>query len=173
MPTRRSSRFTVTRNPKQPGRPSHVNHSYMLANVRLVLDVEVMAVNEHTSNHSGSGLWALLDGIGRDCWPKLLRGDKGFSSEAIMSACEARGLLSLFGLRLTNKVKRAIERMAGSGWQNAGQGWQGIKHILQLSGWLRARRVVLRAPAHQRPYLGSIDARTVLRVGPTDLALLG
>src|SRR5262252_11198538 len=63
-------------NPKKPGRPSHVYHSYMLANVRLVLDVEVMPGNKHTSNHSVPGLWALLDRIGRDCWPTLLRGDK-------------------------------------------------------------------------------------------------
>src|SRR3974377_816159 len=34
--------------------------------------------------------------------------------------------------------------MAGSGgWKNAGQGWEGIKERLQLSGWSRARRVVL------------------------------
>jgi len=131
-------------NPKKPGRPSHVYHSYMLANVRLVLDVEVMSGNKHASNHSVPGLWALLDRIGRDCWPTLLRGDKSFSSDALMSECEARGLPYLLRLRLTNNVKRAIERMAGSGgWKNAGQGWEGIKERLQLSGWSRARRVVL------------------------------
>ena len=131
-------------NPKKPGRPSHVYHSYMLANVRLVLDVEVMPGNKHTSNHSVPGLWALLDRIGRDCWPTLLRGDKSFSSDAMMSECETRGLRYLLRLRLTNNVKRAIERMAGSGgWKTAGQGWEGINERLQLSGWSRARRVVL------------------------------
>jgi DDE family transposase len=131
-------------NPKKPGRPSHVYHSYMLANVRLVLDVEVMSGNKHTSNHSAPGLWALLDRVGRDCWPTLLRGDKSFSSDALMSDCEARGLPYLLRLRLTNNVKRAIERMAGSGgWKNAGQGWEGIKEWLQLSGWSQARRVIL------------------------------
>src|SRR5262249_61340443 len=50
----------------------------------------------------------------------------------------------LLRLRLTKNVKRAIERMAGSGgWKNAGQGWEGIKDRLQLSGWSRARRVIL------------------------------
>jgi hypothetical protein len=131
-------------NPKKPGRPSHVYHSYMLANVRLVLDVEVMSGNKHTSNYSVPGLWALLDRIGRDCWPTLLRGDKSFSSDGLMSACETRGLPYLLRLRLTNNVKRAIERMSGSGaWKNAGRGWEGIKERLQLSGWSRARRVVL------------------------------
>ncbi|HEY7084189.1 MAG TPA: transposase [Hyphomicrobiaceae bacterium] len=114
------------------------------ANVRLVLDVEVMPGNKHTSNHSVPGLWALLDRIGRDCWPTLLRGDKSLSSDALMSECEARGLPYLIRLRLTNNVKRAIERIAGSGgWKNAGQGWEGIKEWLQLSGWSQARRVIL------------------------------
>ena len=147
MPIRRSGHpegAELGYNPKKPGRPSHVYHSYMLANVRLVLDVEVMPGNKHTSNHSVPGLWALLDRIGRDCWPTLLRGDKSFSSDALMSECEVRGLPYLLRLRLTNKVKRAIERMAGSGgWKTAGQGWEGINERLQLSGWSRARRVVL------------------------------
>jgi hypothetical protein len=131
-------------NPKKPGRPSHVYHSYMLANVRLVLDVEVMPGNKHTANYSAPGLWALLDRIGRDCWPKLLRGDKGLTSESLMSACEARSLPYLLRLRLTKNVQRAIERMAGSGgWKDAGQGWEGVKETLRLSGWSQTRRVVL------------------------------
>jgi len=95
----------------------------MLANVRLVLDVEVMPGNKHTSNHSVPGLWALLDRIGRDCWPTQLRGDKSFSSDALMNECETRGLPYLLRLRMTNNIKRAIERMSRSGgWKNAGQG---------------------------------------------------
>src|SRR5262249_40575946 len=85
-------------NPKKPGRPSHVYHSYMLANVRLVLDVEVMPGNKHTSNYSAPGLWAILDRIGRDSWPTLLRGDKSFTSDALMSECEGRP--SLFSISL-------------------------------------------------------------------------
>jgi len=104
-------------NPKKPGRPSHVYHSYMLANVRLVLDVEVMPGNKHTSNHSVPGLWALLDRIGRDCWPTLLRGDKSFSSDALMSECETRGLRYLLRLRLTNNVNGPL-----SAWPAAAGG---------------------------------------------------
>ena len=131
-------------NPKKPGRPSHAYHSYILANLRLVLDVDVMPGNQHTASHAAPGLWALLDRIGRDRWPKLLRADKGFSSDALMSTCEARGLPYLMRLRLTKNVKRAIERMAGRGdWKDAGQGWQGIDHTLKLTGWAKARRVVL------------------------------
>ena len=131
-------------NPKKPGRPSHTYHSFFLSNLRLVLDVDVMAGNQHTANHSGPGLWALLERIGRDRWPRLLRADKGFASDALMSQCEERGLAYLMRLRLTKNVKRAIERLAGrGGWQDAGQGWRGIDTTLRLSGWAKARRVVL------------------------------
>ena len=131
-------------NPKKPGRPSHAYHSFILANLRLVLDVDVMPGNQHAANHSAPGLWALLERIGRDRWPKLLRADKGFCSDALMSKCEEQGLAYLLRLRLTKNVKRAIERLAGRrDWTDAGQGWQGIETTLKLSGWTRARRVVL------------------------------
>src|SRR5690348_17210723 len=48
-------------NPKKPGRPSHTYHSYILANLRLVLEVEVHAGNQHAAKHSAPGLWTLLD----------------------------------------------------------------------------------------------------------------
>ena len=52
-------------NPKKPGRPSHVYHTYTMAGLRLALDVEVAAGNEHASKHAAPGLWALLDRIPR------------------------------------------------------------------------------------------------------------
>jgi len=131
-------------NPKKPGRPSHAYHSFILANLRLVLDVDVMPGNQHAANHSAPGLWALLARIGRDRWPRMLRADKGFCSDALMARCEAEGLPYLMRLRLTKNVTRAIERMATSGgWQDAGQGWQGVETTLKLSGWAKTRRVVL------------------------------
>ena len=131
-------------NPKKPGRPSHAYHSFILANLRLVLDVDVMPGNQHAANHSAPGLWALLERVGRDRWPKMLRADKGFCSDALMTRCETEGLPYLMRLRLTKNVKRAIERLAGRrDWTDAGQGWQGIETTLKLTGWTRARRVVL------------------------------
>lgn len=131
-------------NPKKPGRPSHAYHSFILVNLRLVLDVDVMPGNEHAANHAASGLWALLKRIGRDRWPRMLRADKSFCSDALMTRCEAEGLPYLLRLRLTKNVKRAIERLAGRrDWTDAGQGWQGIETPLKLSGWTGTRRVVL------------------------------
>ena len=54
-------------NPSKPGRPSHSYHSYLVANLPLVLDVEVDAGNETVSVHGSAGLWALLKRLGRDC----------------------------------------------------------------------------------------------------------
>ena len=61
----------------------------------------VSAGDEHASNHSAPGLWALLDRTPLDCWPSLLRGDKGFGNEGIMGEAERRALPYLFKLRLT------------------------------------------------------------------------
>ena len=45
---------------------------------------------QEAANHSAPGLWALLDRTPRDCWPSLLRGDKGFGNEGIMGEAERR-----------------------------------------------------------------------------------
>ena len=134
----------VSYNPKKPGRPSHVHHTYMLAGLRLVLGVETAPGNEHTGAHSVVGLWKLIDAMPRDCWPTLLRGDSGVASEGVMRESEDRGIDYLFKLRLTKNVKRLIERtfMKG-GWSDAGQGWQGKTDRLRLVGWSRHRRVVV------------------------------
>ena len=134
----------VSYNPKKPGRPSHVHHTYMLAGLRLVLGVETAAGNEHTGKHSAPGLWALMDRIPRDCWPALLRGDSGIASEGMMAEAEGRGIPYLFKLRLTKNVKTLVERtFARGGWQDAGQGWQGQEAELRLVGWSRHRRVIV------------------------------
>jgi hypothetical protein len=131
-------------NPKKPGRPSHVYHTYTLAGLRLVLDVDVAPGNEHASKHAAAGLWALLDRIPRDCQPAFLRGDSGFGTEAVMSGAEQRGLPYLFKLRLTANVKKLIKKtFSKSGWTDAGQGWQGREDTLRLEGWSRQRWVVI------------------------------
>ena len=48
-------------NPQKPGRPSHVYHSYFMANLRMVLDVEVQAGNQTATCFAQAELWWLLD----------------------------------------------------------------------------------------------------------------
>jgi Transposase DDE domain group 1 len=134
----------VSYNPKKPGRPSQVHHTYMLAGLRLVMGVETVPGNEHTGAHAAPGLWKLLDRIPRDCWPTLLRGDSGIASESVMREAEGRGIDYLFKLRLTKNVKSLIERtFSRVGWRDAGQGWQGKSETLRLVGWSRQRKVVV------------------------------
>lgn len=131
-------------NPRKPGRPSHVYHTYMMAGLRLILDVEVEAGNRHSSKHAAPGLWALLDRLGRDNRPVLIRGDADWGTEANLGQAEREGLRYLFKLRATTNVKRLIEKAMGEGqWSDAGHGWQGKEGWLRLTGWSRQRRVVI------------------------------
>ena len=52
-------------NPKKPGRPSHTYHTFSIANLRLILDVEVQAGNEMAASYTAPCLWSLLDRIPR------------------------------------------------------------------------------------------------------------
>jgi hypothetical protein len=135
-------------NPHKPGRPSHTYHTYLIGNLRLVLDVEVQAGNEHASKHSSPGLWSLLGRLPRTHWPAFIRGDKDWGTQGNISRAEQEGLDYLFKLRMTKNVKRLVERtMRDAQWSPAGQRWQGTESRLRLSGWNRSRRViVLRRP---------------------------
>jgi hypothetical protein len=131
-------------NPHKPGRPSHTYHTYLIANLRLVLEVEVQAGNRSASKYSAPGLWDLLARIPRAHWPVLLRGDRDWGSEANMARAEQEAIPFLFKLRMTTGVKKIVERlMRGAVWCDAGQGWQGAETSLRLHGWSRARRAVV------------------------------
>ena len=138
-------------NPAKHGRPSHVYQTYFIAAIRMVLDVEVQAGNQTASLYAQPGLWTWLDRRPREQWPKLVRGDIGWGTEAMMVECEKRGLRYLFKIRQTTKVPRHIAGLFGrDDWVAAGGGWQGLSSELQLSGWSRKRRVVvLRRPVRE------------------------
>jgi hypothetical protein len=102
------------------------------------LRVDVLAGDEHNIVGAASLLWDLLDHLGRHRWPILLRGDKSCRVGPVMTGAERRGLPYLFRLRLSKKVRGALERtMRDTDWTDAGQGWQGKKTELRLMGWSR------------------------------------
>ena len=136
-------------NPRKPGRPSHCYHTYMLSDLRLVLRVAVHPGDQHNPKHAAAGLWSLLAQLGRERWPRLLRGDAEWGNEAVMARAEQEGLPYLFRLRATANVKRALERaMAERDWSDAGQGWQGKETTLRLMGW--SRHLVWLPPDRQK-----------------------
>jgi len=131
-------------NPHKPGRPSHVYHTYFMAKVRLVLDVEVQAGNRTAAVYTRPGLFRFLDSLGRERWPRFVRGDIAFGNEGMMRECEARSLAYLFKLKQSSKVKRLIREVFGrADWVVAGQGWEGVEARLRLTGWSRRRRVIV------------------------------
>jgi hypothetical protein len=131
-------------NPKKPGRPSRVLHTYFVANTRLALDVEIRPGNETAACYTMPGLWAMLDKMPREQWPEFLRGDCAFGNERDMTDAEERGLKYLFKLRQTRGVKTLIAQLfKDRQWVNAGQGWEGEESELRLQGWNRSRRVIV------------------------------
>lgn len=76
--------------------------------------------------------------------PRLVRGDNAFGNESVTAEMEALEQDYLFKLRQTAGVKRLIERQwSRQDWQNVGQGFDAVEAMLRLSGWSRARRVVV------------------------------
>jgi len=61
-----------------------------------------------------------------------------------MEGAEQRQIPYLFKLKQSVNVKRLIAKQLGADqWDDAGQQWQGLDSELRLSGWSRARRVIL------------------------------
>ena len=62
-------------NPTKPGRPSYAYHSYFVANIRMVLDMEVQPGNQTAPSFALPELWSFLDGLEEKGKPLFLRGD--------------------------------------------------------------------------------------------------
>ncbi len=137
----------VSYNPHKPGRPSHALHTYWVANLRLVLDVVVSPGKEHSAAKARPGLVAILDKLPGEQRPALVRGDCGFGNEPFIIELEERAQPYLFKLRQTQGVKKLLTRQfARDDWSTPGpsdQGWSVVEDTLKLSGWHRARRVVI------------------------------
>ena len=134
----------ISYNPKKPGRPSHVYHTYLVGSLRLPLDVDVQGGKHHSAADLRPGLWRLLGRLDRTHWPRLLRGDCAFGNEETMRWPEAHGLPYLFKLRQSTNVQRAIRSLEDRrGWLAVGDRWEAQESTVRLTGWSRARRVVL------------------------------
>jgi hypothetical protein len=131
-------------NPSKPKRPSHVLHTFVVSNLRLVLDVQVSSGKQHTSVHAKTALGRLLDELG-DKRPAMVRGDSGYGNEGILLELEGRGQSYLLRLRQTANVQRLVAQQFGrTDWSRPdNQGCQMVEAQLQLHGWSKKRRVVI------------------------------
>ena len=131
-------------NPTKPGRLSHAYHTYTIANLRLVLDLEVQPGNQNSANYSAQDLWALLDNLLRRRWPQFMHADNAYGTNEIMSEAELRQLPYLFKLKMTKNVQRLIKKIeSNNAWVQANHGFEGQESVLQLMGWKKPRRAII------------------------------
>lgn len=131
-------------NPQKLGRPSHTYHTYMMANLRLVLDVEVKAGDQSHSTHSLPGLISLLNRLPTESKPEFVRGDIGFGTDTVMRELEAINQSYLFKLKKSQNVIKLIYKHHGVGeWTSVHSGWEAKFSDLTLQGWKEKRRVVI------------------------------
>ncbi len=131
-------------NPQKPGRPSHTYHTYMIANLRLVLEVEVQAGDRCHSSHSLPGLLSLLKRLPDHEKPELVRGDIAWGTDTIMKDLEQIQQSYLFKLKKTKKVINLIYKHHGLGeWTQVHPGWEAKDDDLMLQGWAAERRVII------------------------------
>ena len=73
MASKRAQFWATTR--KSPVGPRMSYHSYLMANTRLVMNVEVMPGNKTAGSHSAAGLFELVERLPSGQRPAFLRGD--------------------------------------------------------------------------------------------------
>lgn len=140
-------------NGKKPGHPSLALHTFVVAHLRLVLDVQVHAGNETSGAHGHQALMSLITALPAAERPALVRGDIAYGFEEHMTGLEQLSVRYLFKVRRSDGVKQMIAETASrTDWQDAGKGWQGIETTLQLLCWSKPRRaIILRRPETARP----------------------
>ena len=131
-------------NPQKPGRPSHTYHTYMMGNLRLVLEVEVQPGDQSNSCHSMPGLISLLHRLPLNGKPAFVRGDIAWGTDNVMTQLETIFQNYLFKLKKSNNVKKLIYKHHELGeWIYINKEWEAKEDQLQLQGWEKERRVVI------------------------------
>ncbi len=131
-------------NPHKPGRPSHTFHTYMMANTRLILEVNVQPGDKSNSAHSMPGLTDLLKRLPEESQPSFIRGDCDWGNDPVMAELEEMGQHYLFKLKRSKRVKELISKVHGIGeWTKFNNGWELKESTLQLHGWKQSRRVMV------------------------------
>ena len=131
-----------------------------MANLRLVLDVDVQPGDQSASCYSLPGLCALIERLPQGCRPAFVRGDCAWGTERVMNDLESLGMDYLFRLKQSSKVKTLIYKSHGEGgWCELGHGYEAKESMLKLSGWTSARRVVV-----VRQRIGNADGTSTLLI---------
>ena len=136
-------------NPAKPGRPSHAYHSFWVGHLRLCLGVQVRPGNETAGSFGLPLLREWLERTPKTQWPEFVRGDIGYGTQTWMLELERLGIIYLFKIKQTVKVKELIALCElQAEWESSPGNWQYCESQLQLTGWDRARRVVIYRRVH-------------------------
>ncbi len=131
-------------NPQKPGKPSHTYHTYMMSNLRLVLEVEVQSVDQSNSCHSMPGLISVLHRLPANGKPAFVRGDSAWGTDNVMTQLEELEQNYLFKLKKSKNVKELIYKHHCLGeWYYLNKEWEAKEDDIQLQGWEKERRVVI------------------------------
>ncbi|MFT5084939.1 MAG: hypothetical protein ACI9Y1_002996 [Lentisphaeria bacterium] len=115
-----------------------------MANLRLVLEVEVQAGTDTSASYSSSGLWELLDRIPRPLLPQFIRGDSDWGTEDVMVMAEDKDVDYLFKLRKSRYVKELLYKHHSlAGWNYVIDSWGAKDSVLKLMAWSKKRRVIM------------------------------
>ena len=124
------------------------------------MDVEVQAGNQTATSFAQPELWSLLDKLPKASDPRFLRGDCNWGTERAMAGAEQRGITYVLKLKQSALVKRLIAKPFGDDhWVDAGEKWQGLDAELQLSGWSKKRRVLIRSLVSRHLYSANGGAK--------------
>ena len=157
-------------NPQKPGRPSHTYHTYMMSDLRLVLDVEVKPGDQSHSTHSLPGLISLIARLQEDERPEFIRGDIAWGTDTVMRELEEVEQPYLFKLKKSKNVLSLIYEAHGQGkWTHVAGGWEAKEARLQLQGWEDERRVVITRRRLSRDSIIGIESE---KEGGQQLALI-
>ncbi|MGB0717875.1 MAG: transposase [Alphaproteobacteria bacterium] len=136
-------------NPAKPGRPSHAYHSFWVGHLRLCLGVQVRPGNETAGSFGLPLLREWLERTPQTQWPEFVRGDIGYGTQTWMLELERLGVIYLFKIKQTAKVKELIGMCElQAQWESSPGNWQYCESQLQLTGWDCARRVVVYRRVH-------------------------
>lgn len=157
-------------NPHKPGRPSHTYHSYIMANTRLVLEVDVQPGDQSHACHSLPGLRQLLERLPAQCQPAFIRGDCDWGNDPVMTELEQMSRDYLFKVKRSPGVKTLIGQVHGRGeWIRFDDEWELKEDRLHLKGWRQARRVIV---SRRRLAKSAVIGVEYLRHGQQELALV-
>jgi Transposase DDE domain group 1 len=142
----RQEKAQIAYNPHKPGRPSHSYHFCFIAELKLVLDVNVSPGKESHPIHQYQNILSLIKKLTLEQRPQFIRGDIAYGNDHFMTLLESPEIEQkyLFRLKKTTTIEKEIlHTHKTKAWQPIAPGKSAIKTKIKLSGWEKERTIIL------------------------------